>query len=543
MIKDKVIEYWQTQHPQEWEAMQEEFNEYWRETSRLYTDKGGIDSAEPLAGYFIFEFTENEDSDTAHRAYFHKDELLHTYYFESAGGIIADQYIDSFKDQPERIYNDVHEILDALDKDDYKKHLEEVNDDYSARHYMSRAIIRHNKDGKYIYTLEPTERNKPKRLQLFTENYTSCVSFLLAVLRVQSEVVDKYLGGDAHFIEIIEAKAREWYPETAPAHAKPNYLPMAHGTPTDEFRFMTSKGVELDRAKNLVVRRGNVTLKISEFGSIGTALGISTDKLLSTAIMGFTSNNDFRTARPDTINRTVKIDFNEYARALGYDIDLHSTSTPEAEAKEKKRVRNVRDNALKAIRKDLAILRACDISWTEYTHGKNITPPQFFDQPIIGGRGYIDGNIIITFDADFAQYLVNRNFITYYPTELLKLDARKPNAYYLGRKLASHYYMSNNRTKGTYNRLQVKKLLDVTELPTYEELKSKGIARKWEERIKTRLEEGLEDLYKIGVLESWTYCHEKDKELTDDEKYNILSYDDFESLYIRFELKDAVTPT
>lgn len=232
MILDKVIEYWQKEHPQEWEAMQEEFNEYWRETSRLYTDKGGIDSAEPLAGYFIFEFNDAGDyeAEKSHRAYFHKDELLHTYYFESAGGIIADRYIDSFKDQPERIYNDVHEILEALDKSDYIKHLEEVNDDYSARHYMSRAIIRHDKDGKYIYTLEPTERNKPKRLQLFTENYTSCVSFLLAVLRVQSEVVDKYLGGDdAHFIEIIEAKAREWYPIST-ASAQDQHQPEARAT-------------------------------------------------------------------------------------------------------------------------------------------------------------------------------------------------------------------------------------------------------------------------------------------------------------------------
>lgn len=516
MLKDKVLEYWEQEHP----------------------DK-------------LLDLIERGHADVVSMTYL---------------------YIDSFKEDPQAIYKHIDEIAGALEQSDF---IEYCEGNTKTRLEMIEGI-KEAPENSFLFMFPETEPTDPaeqeaegalsleelrdltrvhiptaerrdilindltSELARYEQNYENCYRFFGLCLSRQLDVIDKYLDGDRReYTRIVDSYITKWYRKPI---VKPSYVPMAHGTPTDEFRFMTSKGAELDRAKNLTVRRGNVTLKVSDFGNIGVALGVGVDKLLSSALMEFTRSNDFRTARPDNINRDVRIDFNEYARALGYDIDVRETSTPEEEAKEKKRVKSVRDNALKAVRKDLAILRACDISWTEYTNGKHIKAPQFFDQPIIGRRGYIDGDILITFDADFANYMVNRNFITYYPVELLKLDARKPNAYYIGRKLSSHYYMKNNRAKGTYNRLQVQTILEVTELPSYEDLKEKGIARKWEERIKDRLEEALEELYRIGVLRSWTYCHQKGIELTDVEKGDIISYAEFKDLYIKFDLKDALLP-
>lgn len=222
MIKDKVIEYWQREHPQEWEAMQEEFNEYWREVSHKYIDTAESNNAEELAGFFMFEFTEDGAPDTTQHTYIHRETLLHSYYFNSAQGILADSYIKSFKKEPKRVYNDINDILDALDKSDFIKHIEELNNDYIARKYNERVIIRRGDGGGYSYEWEKPKTGTPEYKSIFTENYNACVSFILSTLPTQRLVIEKYLDGDEKKLtELIDAKARQWYPDTAPAGSDP----------------------------------------------------------------------------------------------------------------------------------------------------------------------------------------------------------------------------------------------------------------------------------------------------------------------------------
>lgn len=416
------------------------------------------------------------------------------------------------------ILDDVRDIVNAIEKADF----------------LARIAERHSQ----LATLraEGAEEDSLAPLKKFTvENFENCYSYILYFLRVQLNA----LADDEDSIDgvraIIEKRVALWY-----VKPHPDFLPMAHGKATDALAFMSTRNAEVDRITgNATIDRFGVQLAIVKLRELHATLGISTDKLLSTAIALFTQQNDFRHTKTKDPKREVTINLREYAQLLGYDVEEHSTTTPEEAEREKKRAKAQLDNARKAIKKDLDIIHASTLTWEEPIRGSS----RDFDRISLVTRTAIrNGEIKIAFSPEIASYLAERNLITQYPTKLLRISGRQPTAYYIGRKLAEHYNIDNNQIRGTHDRISIPKLLEVADLDTYEEVQKKDRGH-WVERIKEPLEKALDTLTQEGVLKDWKYTHAKGVDLTEEEAYNITSYEDFAQLYLHFTPADKVDHT
>lgn len=429
---------------------------------------------------------------------------------------VENRYIKSHS--PADILADVEEIVASIEKTDFKK-------TQSGRVAL---IAQLKADGAQEDSLATLRR-------LAEENFENCYKFVLYNLRVQLNALAEDEENTARINAIVEKRVSLWYVKPHPA-----YLPMAHGKATDALAFMSTRNATIDGVTgNATIDQFGVQLVILKLKELQTTLGINTDKLLSTAVAIFTQQNDFRHTRTKEPRREVTIPLKEYAQLLGYDVIEHETDTPEEAKREKKRAKNQLDNARKAIRKDLDILHASTLTWEEPIKGK---ARDFARVSLVTLTGIRNGEIKIAFSPEIASYLAERNLITQYPVALLKLDSRKPTAYYIGRKLAEHYNIDNNQIRGTHDRISIPALLAVTDLASYEEIQKKDRGH-WAERIKEPLERALDELTAGGVLKSWEYTHARGVELTEEEAYNITSYEDFAKLYLRFTLVDEVDHT
>lgn len=431
-------------------------------------------------------------------------------------GEVEDRYIKAHSKKA--ILADVEEIVTAIEKADFLARI--------AEQLAQLATLK--AEGAKEETLDT--------LRKFTvENYVNCYNYILYFLRVQLNALADDDASTDKVRAIIKKRVALWYVEPQPA-----YLPMAHGKATDALAFMSTRNATIDRITGTAtIDKFGVQLAIVKLRELQTTLGISTDKLLSTAIATFTQQNDFRHTKTQPPRREVTIPLKEYAQLLGYDVEEHETSTPEEAEREKKRAKAQLDNARKAIRKDLDIIHASTLTWEEPIKGK---ARDFARVSLVTFTGIRNGVIKIAFSPEIASYLAERNLITQYPTKLLRISGRQPTAYYIGRKLAEHYNMDNNQIRGTHDRISIPKLLEITDLASYEEVQKKDRGH-WVERIKEPLEQALDTLTQEGVLKDWEYTHAKGVPLTDEEASTITSYEDFAKLYLHFTPADKVDHT
>lgn len=427
---------------------------------------------------------------------------------------VENRYISSHSTA--EILADVEEIVAGIEKADFRK----------------------TQDGRLAFIAQlkaegAQEDNLAPLRKLAEESYEHCYKYILFQLRVQLNALADDEESTDRLIAIVEKRVALWYVKPQPA-----YMPMAHGKATDAFAYMSTRNATVDSVTgNATIDQFGVQLVILKLKELQTTLGISTDKLLSTAIAVFTRQNDFRHTKEP--RRDVTIPLKEYAQLLGYDVIEHETSTPEEAEREKKRAKNQLDNARKAIKKDLLLLQASTLRWEETIKGR----ARDFDSISLVTRVAIrNGEIKIFFSPEIASYLAERNLITQYPVKLLRLDSRKPTAYYIGRKLAEHYNIDNNQIRGTHDRISIPALLAVTDLASYEEIQKKDRGH-WIERIKEPLERALDELTQEGILKSWEYTHAKGVELTEEEAYNLTSYEDYAKLYLHFTPADKVDHT
>lgn len=417
-----------------------------------------------------------------------------------------------------QILADVEEITNAITKADFQEHIA----DRLAQ----------------IVALRAGGANEDSLAMLgeyAIENYENCYSFILYYLRVQLNAFARDEDSTDKVRAIVEKRVALWYIKSQPA-----FIPMVHGKATDAFSFMSSKNAAIDRVTGSgTIDKFGVQLSIMKLQELHATLGITTDKLLSTALATFTRQNDFRHLNGKEPNRRVTIPLKDYAQLLGYDVEEHETSTPQEAEREKRRAKNQLDNARKAVRKDLDILHASALTWEEPIKGKS----RDFDRiSIVTRTGIKNGEIQISFTPEIAGYLAERNLITQYPTKLLSIDPRKPTAYYVGRKLHTHFNMDNNQVRGTADRISIPALLAATDLASFEEVQKKDRGH-WQERIKEPLERALDELTQEHILRDWKYTHAKGIDLTDEEAYSITSYAEYAKLYLRFTLEDKVDHT
>lgn len=314
-----------------------------------------------------------------------------------------------------------------------------------------------------------------------------------------------------------------------------NYLPMLHGKATDAIALMSGKPLEenpLNQTASITSRE--VRLVIRELDKLSGTLGVSTHKLLSTAIASFTSlNNTGMGNQRDLRTGRVSIPLKEYALMCGYDVLEHTTETPEEAEKEALRAKRQLDNARRKVKKDILLLRASSLTWEEKVKGK---AGDFADIGILGAGAIKNGSIMLEFTTSIAEYLIQLP-LTQYPVALLSIDERNNNAYSIGLAMAEHYNLDNNHIRGTAQLLKVKTLLSYTNLPDINNSTVKRVG--WEPRIKEPLEKALDVLTACGLLEDWRYSKSKGEELTDEEATSFTSYEDWEETLVYFTLKDA----
>ena len=429
---------------------------------------------------------------------------------------VENRYIKSFSHTKEKgILADIKEIVNAVDREDF---IATIKVQLGQLAYMKNEGL--------------PDEDLTALKEYAIENYTNCYEFILNKLRVQFNALAYYKIDTYKAEAIIDKRVSLWY-----VKPQPDFLPLAHGKATDDLAFMSSKRAKIDQiTKDAVIEKLGTQLVISKLEELQASWGVSTDKLFSKTLATFTKSNDFSHLNGKEPERRITIGLREYAQSLGYDVEEHATNTPAEAEKEKKRAKNQLDNVRKAVKKDLDIIHASTLTWEEPIKGK---VKDFARVSLVTYTGIRNGEIQISLSPEIAGYLAEHNLITQYPTKLLRLDSRKPTAYYIGRKLAEYYNMDSNQIRGTQDRISIKKLLEVTDLPTYEEVQKKDRGH-WVNRIKEPFEEALDALTKDHILNSWEYTHAKGVPLTDEEAENITNYKDFESLYLLFDPADKV---
>lgn len=315
-------------------------------------------------------------------------------------------------------------------------------------------------------------------------------------------------------------------------------LAIYHGKATDAMATMSSRDAVVDRITGrATIDNGEVKLAIQKFDSLQGTLGVNTHKLLSVGVANFTAINNYDPSEDRAIQPAVTFSLAEYAKWLGYDVEEHPTDNEAEALKEKKRVQNVLHEAQKKIKRELQVLQATTITWEEKVRGK---AGDYDSISLLSRTAIRKGVVHMEFSLPMAQYLVMLP-ITQYPKTQLRIDGRNQNAYALGNKFAEHYNMDNNQKKGTANRLKVEKLLNVTNLPTFDQtVKNRN---SWVDRIKEPFETALDEVVRVGTLANWEYTHSKGVPLTDEEASNITDYKTFSELYITYEMGAEVDHT
>ena len=259
-----------------------------------------------------------------------------------------------------------------------------------------------------------------------------------------------------------------------------------------------------------------VTIFLKNFKEI-SSLGVAEQKIFRYIIAAFTEKNSTGTQNPQ-LRQRLFLSLSDYAKVTGTDI-----STEDRLKNFKKKLKKNLDN----LKEDTTF------SWTETIKGKD---KSYTNISFISGYRITKDTIVVELSLSAAEYLVSLNTFIQYPRSLYIIDDRDYNAFAIGEALARHYSMNNNVIRGTEQMISVLKLLECTSFPSYETIKSKRWG--WERNIKEPLEKALEHLHQCGTIKDWCYSKAKGIRLTDEEAYQITSYEKFVSLYIWYELTE-----
>lgn len=421
-----------------------------------------------------------------------------------------------------QLLNDAREILEAVTKKDY---IDDINQNIMVyNHYKKKHGSTEN---------DETAEHLLARTYM---NYNTCYDFLTQCIIEQ--IIALNLGEKTANAkknvekarDLAHQKALEWYPERAGA-----LLTYSHGAAVDALANMTSRRAITDIIAGTTKLEWQGVAMI--FNGAIVKYGISAHKLLIMLLNRLAAQNNAG---------TITLPLSEYAQVTGgYNLIEHETSTPEEKQKEEKRLKNEKDRLRKDANENLKKLGGA-ISFEGKVKGK---PKRYSNMWILSQSDVSGGEIHVKFNPDFVRYLTEQHTMTRYPVALAMIDGRDGNAYRIGNKLALRYYMDSNRKNGTNNRIQIKKLLEVTTFPTFEEVQK--LDRNWQRRIKEPFEKALDTLTDVQtadtagkpenkMLKNWEYVGAKGRILPDDEAENITSYTMFASLYLKFEMIDDI---
>lgn len=195
----------------------------------------------------------------------------------------------------------------------------------------------------------------------------------------------------------------------------------------------------------------------------------------------------------------------------------------------KESTKSNRDVARRNLTAALKAIHATQLTFKDTVMGEVKT---FIDVDLCVKKGVIENNVVMfQFSPDFALYLAH-SYITCFDTKIFCFDSNNQNAYPLYRKLLTHYSMDNNIKRGTNNVISVRTALECCpDIPTREKIKN---GNRQYGRIKDSLMRALSYIEDHTGMK-WRFCTAGGQDL-DDSKIEI-TYDEFMSLYIKFELE------
>lgn len=250
---------------------------------------------------------------------------------------------------------------------------------------------------------------------------------------------------------------------------------------------------------------------------INHSLKIRVFKMLDFLVKCLSDINEYKKNENERIETVIQFSLDEYACLLGKSNIKNDTT---------------RKNVRRLINEALEIIYSISLESSEKRSGNKVN---FKKMRICQMFECKNSVYTFVFTETFARYLLS-SYIMKFPMSLFRLDERNSNAYSLGRKLALHQSINNNRKKGTNKIISVKSLLkSAPEIPTIETVRTKNGS--WTERIEEKLVKSLDILVENGVLEYWNYCNSKGVELSDEQLNSFGSYYIFESLKIEFSVK------
>lgn len=305
---------------------------------------------------------------------------------------------------------------------------------------------------------------------------------------------------------------------------EPLYRPMLQGAGTNDLSRIyldkEPKQADMFTGKATIDYGDDFVLTLSDYKK-GYKLVASTQKLFDIMAIAYTGQVGYRQTTPITKEQmTVSYPLKEYVRDLGKDPNNKTDL----------------DNTRKAVKKDLENLFKVSINWKE--HKKNGKDADFKDVRLISEKGIVNGNIEVQLTPRIAEYLANA-YIMDYPSRLTAISCQQtPLPYYIGRKLALHHSMENNKKAGTANIIGVDTLVNHLTvggiLDTYEEVMSSN-NRSPNRLIITPIEKALDLLVENGTLIDWCYCDTKKTKLTDSQLAEIQgNYSKMLEAYILF---------
>ena len=258
------------------------------------------------------------------------------------------------------------------------------------------------------------------------------------------------------------------------------------------------------------------TLKIIDYSKLkGKKLNTPAKKILDMCILKVSQTLVYGAADPN--NRYVSFTVEELAKLMDQSL--------ETARQREKFIERVYESA-----KQLQYIR-----WTQSNGSKKIKDLKYDDIALFEYSGKAKNVFKFMFTQSAAYLLAHSPVCESFPTNLFKLDNRYGgNAYEIGRKMIRHTDIYANRKKGNNCTLSVVKLIENSEIPTFEDIESKN-RRDWKEKIKKPLEKALNDLLEIGFLSRWEYRTPTEKRLTQ-KQADKLNAKEYQSLVVDFSI-------
>lgn len=434
------------------------------------------------------------------------------------------RYVESRLGNDKLILEDVNRILAQAEKEDFIGSLQimatPIKDDT--------PIVVENLKNDTVREAQKAADEKRAQEAAEQDNYRGCMEFFEVWLRLPiTAAYNSYEDEEKRdnlynkILVLLDQRVREWYPKPLK-----DYMAVYSGRPVGALAYL-----DTTHHKKSVDKISNVNTYFVDGVELTTKVviksGVNVAKVFLFLVAEFTEISDNFSINNSKISASVS----DYARYCGKDITKHSTSTPEEAAAEAKRVKSVKDQLIKDIKKGLQNLY--DISFS--VEGEGLTAKT----RIISNYVVKGDDITVTFDPDLAARLSKKEHtMTQLPTAIFSVPATDPNAFHIMYKLTVQYNMDSNRERKaeTYNFIGVKSLLAVAALPSFEEVQKKDRGH-WERRIKEPFEEILDRLVtKYHFLAFWEYRHEKKQKVTDEDLAGLTDFKEWrDHYYILFE--------